>query len=388
MVGNFVAQTLDEPTNYFFDFSSPVAYFALQLLDFTGTDVVTLSASGEDVTQGTVTRTDSQNCGGRFGCVRGEFFALYADVTDLGNTFTEAEITHLTNETLMIDNLRVCVLEETAPVNPPAVYNETVEEATFERIPINAKNTEPQVFTIVNEGNATINSKPLTIENITITGPDASDFYFKRVARAFPFDLQPGQSLDIEVYFDPETAGDKFAFLTIDYEDHNGAATKEGERMRKDGDIPLGPVCGTIAFDSMTLGQVIATNEPVQIDLQGTIVNITFSAGSAGANSLTVESVADTTCAGDFCGEIMGAHVARPSTGPTNYYMEISPPIAYLSLNLGDMNRSGVISMGDDVTYGPQSELVQRSCARLPVRLRERRDFPARGRRADHRAHR
>lgn len=73
----------------------------------------------------------------------------------------------------------------------------------------------PQQVTITNDGTA-----PLNISSISITGANAADFDITSPA-TMPSSLAPGQSVVVEVVFDPDTGGTKTASLTVVSDDSN-----------------------------------------------------------------------------------------------------------------------------------------------------------------------
>ena len=74
--------------------------------------------------------------------------------------------------------------------------------------------SQPQSVTVTNSGSA-----PLTIGNISLTGPQAGDFIVRDCSNV---NLDPGRSCRINVYFTPSAEGDRTAWLTIPSDAQNG----------------------------------------------------------------------------------------------------------------------------------------------------------------------
>ena len=193
-----------------------------------------------------------------------------------GDTYYDVQLTHdSADPDMFLDNVRVCVIGESTPYsNLTRNVSSTPPSHDFGAIPINMKRTDIQSFVIANDGNVTVNPHVLRIDNIHITGTHANDFYFTRVPRIFPLRLAAGQSITVDLYFDPRLAGEKTASLDIVSNADNAATLSVPLTGNATG--ASGLACAVIDFEAPDYTAGVAFNRT-------TVYNITVGSSIVGA---------------------------------------------------------------------------------------------------------
>ena len=105
-------------SNVYMSFSQDIAFVSVQAFDMTGSGSVPVqfTTAGD----AGATTTDTLSCSGQFGCGTFEYYTLHGeDIDTTGDTRTTARLVNSlsTDTQLYVDNIRVCMLQETAPRN-------------------------------------------------------------------------------------------------------------------------------------------------------------------------------------------------------------------------------------------------------------------------------
>ncbi len=100
-------------------------------------------------------------------------------------------------------------------IPPDPEFAITPDSAGFDEVPL-GDTSDVQTFTIYNSGGGT-----LTLNWVQITG-DESDQFILDDANDYPVDLGYYESITVDVYFAPNSEGEKQAELTIEEDDGNG----------------------------------------------------------------------------------------------------------------------------------------------------------------------
>ncbi|WP_161782621.1 choice-of-anchor D domain-containing protein [Halococcus sediminicola] len=220
-----------------------------------------------------------------------------------------------------------------------------------------------QTFTITNDGNG-----PLSASSVTIAGMDPGSFTILSGGGAF--DLEPGESREIEVRFAPTTTGDKAAQLVVesdnadqptltiplrgtstepditltpDARDYGDVPVESAETrafvVRNDGSAPLSVSDVTIA--GADAGEFTITDGGGSFELspnETRTITVAFSPTSTGAKSATLEVASDDADSPTVTGSLTGQ--------ATQSNIAVDPA----SLDYGDVSNDGQATQTVTVT--------------------------------------